>query len=194
MKRKLVYPSSRANTTTTRKQQPLSFDIPAGFVLLQDNREQSPLFLSPRAINSNLEHTGVGAEEGLEVHDCTVHNGDYSIQGLEHLFAIERKGLSDLHSYCGREREAKTIPKMERFKQMVDAGGWVGLVIEASEQSAWLGPIQSKMHPNQIRGNLVGFEVRYGVHIFYSSRRDELARWVLDRAIKFYKVRKELTE
>ena len=41
------------------------------------------------------------------------------------------------------------------------------------------------------RQALVSFEIRYGVHVYYSRSRKDIARWILDRAIKFYKVQRE---
>jgi DUF917 family protein len=41
---------------------------------------------------------------------------------------------------------------------------------------------------------LVSFELRYGVHVYYSRCRQDIARWVLDRAIKFYKLQREVQQ
>ena len=171
--------------------EPINFNVPDGFVMLMDNREQHPLYCSERGQRDGLPYTTVGMDDELVVVDCTLHDGDYSIKGFEDLFAIERKGLSDLHGYIGRERTLKTTPKMEKFRDMVQRGGYVALVIEASEQGAWLGPVQSQMTQNQIRAALVSFEIRYGVRVHYEPNRERMARWVLDRAIKFYNVQKE---
>ena len=35
----------------------------------------------------------------------TLDTGDYSVRGLEHLVAVERKTLDDLLGCCGRERD-----------------------------------------------------------------------------------------
>lgn len=32
---------------------------------------------------------------------------------------------------------------------------------------------------------------QYGAHIYYSKSRKDIARWILDRAIKFYRVMRE---
>ncbi len=153
------------------------FKIPEGFVLLQDTREQKPLFNRP--------------PEGLIVVTCTLHDGDYSIQGFKDKFCIERKQMSDFYGYIGGERD-KTVRKMRRFRDIVNSGGFVGLVIEASEEEILGGYMFSQVPPEVARQAIVSFEIRYGVHVYYSSDRKDIARWVMDRAIKYYKVSREV--
>jgi len=153
------------------KMKPTRF--PEGFVLVVDTREQeSPLLKR--------------MPKGLVMKSDTLKNGDYSILGFEDVFAIERKGISDLWSYCGSERD-KTVEKMRRFRDME----WVGLVIEARESDIICPQPWSKMSPESVRQALVSFDVRYGVHIYYNDDRDQVARWLMDRAVKFYEIKKE---
>jgi hypothetical protein len=84
------------------------------------------------------------------------------------------------------------MPKMERFREMVKNGGFVALVIEASEQDVLAGYLLSKLQPEHIRMALVSFETRYKIHIYYNRDRRHIARYVLDRAIKFFQIMKEL--
>jgi ERCC4-type nuclease len=53
-----------------------------------DTREQLPLDLSP-----------LGSTSG------TLATGDYSVKGLEHVVAVERKSLADLLGCVGQHRE-----------------------------------------------------------------------------------------
>jgi len=106
---------------------------------------------------------------------------------MEDVFAIERKGISDFIGYVGKERK-RTVAKMERFAEME----WVGLVIEASEKDLF-GNLDFTLVPAEvIRAALISFEVRYGVHIYYAATKDDAARWVLDRAIKFWVIKHEV--
>jgi ERCC4-type nuclease len=143
--------------------------IPEGFVPVQDTREQAPLFNELWVVDKALKH------------------GDYSIKGFEDVFTVERKQMSDLYTYIGKDRK-KTTVKMEHFKQFK----FVGLVIEASEGDVLAGQSFSKLSPETVRQALVSFEVRYGVHIYYSRNRDDIRRWIVDRAVKFYKVAREV--
>jgi ERCC4-type nuclease len=154
------------------------FNFPEGFVIVQDTREQRPLFDHP--------------QDGLDVVTDTLHYGDYSIRGFETMFTVERKQISDFYSYIGRERD-RTVKKMEQFREIVLSGGFVGLVIEASEYDLLSGYIMSRVSPEVARQALVSFELRYGVHCYYSKYRKHIQRWIVDRAIKFYRVMREST-
>ena len=87
---------------------------------------------------------------------------------------------------------SSTTRKMTEFAEIVQSGGFVGLVIEATENDILLGYMMSRVSPETARQALVSFEVRYGVHIYYSRSRDDIARWILDRAIKFYRIQREV--
>jgi ERCC4-type nuclease len=155
------------------------YRIPKGLVLVQDTREQKFLFDCPPA--------------GLEVITDTLHHGDYSLRGFEDRFCVERKCMSDFYSYIGKERY-RTTRKMEEFKHIVSRGGFVGLVVEANESDLLTGYLMSRVSPETARQALVSFELRYGVHVYYSRCRQDIARWVLDRAIKFYKLQREVQQ
>lgn len=155
--------------------------IPAGFVLVQDTREQKPLFDESMAI------------PGLAVITGTLPHGDYSIRGFEDRFAVERKQISDFYAYIGKER-ARTTQKMENFRAIGAAGGFVGLVIEATEADLLTGFIMSRVSPETARQALVSCEIRHGIHVYYSRSRGDIARWILDRAIKFYKIQREVNQ
>lgn len=150
--------------------------VPSGFRLIVDTREKRPLF-------------GDWLSD-LDIVTDTLHHGDYSIRGFEDRFAIERKQISDFYTYIGREHD-RTVKKMEEFRDMVAAGGFAGLVIEASENDLLAGYLMSRVSPEVARQALVSFEIRYGVHCYYSKSRKDIERWIMDRAIKFYRVMRE---
>jgi ERCC4-type nuclease len=149
------------------------FKFPDGMIVLQDTREQTPLF-------------GSRLPKGLVLCSATLKDGDYSIQGFQDKIAIERKGISDLLSYCTVERE-KTKAKMERFRKM----DFVALVVESRESDLYRPYMHSSISPEVIRQALVSFQVRYGVHV-YIGVRENLSRYVLDIMIKYYRVQREL--
>jgi len=145
--------------------------IPDGFVLVQDTREQRPLFAR--------------IPKGLTVCSTTLTRGDYSVKGFEDKICFERKSM-DLWPYCSSERE-KTVKKMLQFKSME----FVGLIIELKEHEIYQFQQYSRVHPEVIRGALISFAVRYGVHIYMGSR-ENCARYLLDHAVKFYNIKKEV--
>jgi len=146
--------------------------FPKDMIIVQDTREQLPLFTR--------------IPKGLTICSAKLDYGDYSIRGHESTFCIERKGISDLLSYCTTERE-KTKRKMMQFKNME----WVGLVVESKESELYRPYIYSNVSPELIRQCLVSFSVRYGVHV-YVNTRENITRWMLDHMIKYYRVVHEL--
>ena len=157
--------------------------LPGGFVLIQDTREQRPLF-------TGEDYPGLIKGE-LTVIQTALPDGDYSIKGFESRFSIERKQLSDFYTYIGKDRDS-TRKKMERFKEIVSAGGFAGLIIESSEEDVLAGYSMSRLSPNVARAALTSFEVRYGIHVYMSRSRDALRRWIIERAVKFYKIQREV--
>ena len=151
--------------------------IPPDFVLLQDTREQRPLFTR--------------IPKGLTIQSCTLHNGDYSAKGMNHIFAIERKFAGDLYPYCCTERE-KTVAKMKRFRSMVDSGGWVGLVIEDKESNIYQHQHFTQVSPEVVRGAIISFAIRYHVQVYFAGNRENAARYILDHAVRFWNVMKEV--
>lgn len=166
---------SLTNTMPHGELKPYRF--PMGFTLIVDSREQRPLY-------------ALGEIGGLEIISHALPYGDYSIQGFENQFCVERKRVSDFFSYIGKQR-LLTTKKMEAFKEIISNAGWVGLVVETSENDLLSGFELSRVHPEAVRQTLVSFEVRYGVHCYFSRSRNDIARWILDRAIKFYRIMKE---
>lgn len=155
------------------------FKIPQGFTLIIDTREQRPLF------------TSSNKPKDLPILSQKLNYGDYSIRGFTDKFAIERKQISDFYSYIGKERE-KTVQKMNEFDAIIKSGGWVGLIIECSEEEILWGLMISKVSPEVARQAINSFRVRYNIHIYYSKNRDDLCRFTLDSAIKFYNIQREV--
>ena|SRR5271157_2168985 len=151
---------------------PKPLEFPEGFVLLQDTREQRPLFTRP--------------PKGLLMQSVTLKDGDYSIKGFEDQIAFERKGISDLFPYCTTERE-KTVHKMKRLSQMAFAA----LIIEAKESEVFQHQAFTKIHPETVKGAIISFQVRYGLHVQFENR-EYLGRWLLERALKFWTIKHEV--
>ena len=153
--------------------------FPEGFTLIVDTREnQSPLFLDR-------------PPKGLTVVRDTLKNGDYGLRNFPN-FAIERKYEGDLFGYCSSEMDAKTYPKMDRFRAMIDVGGWVGLVIECRMSDIFKWQEHTSISPECVRGALTKFSVKYGVQIFFANTRECASRIILDHALRYYNLQYEL--
>ena len=146
--------------------------FPEGFCLVIDTREQLPLFEK--------------MPKGLVVKRDTLKDGDYSIMGMEGVFAVERKGMSDFLAYISHERQ-KTVEKMKRLSTF----GFAALIVEVDEDELYHGSMYSKVGAEVIRAAILSFQVRYGVHVYITDDRKKIERVLLDWAIKFWNVRKE---
>jgi ERCC4-type nuclease len=103
--------------------------------VIADSREQNPFDLSP-----------------LKTVQGSLTTGDYSILGLEHEVAIERKSLQDLIGCVGRERE--------RFDREVKR--LLGYPVRAVICEGSYGQIEAKayrgsVHPNAVAGSIIGW-------------------------------------
>lgn len=104
---------------------------PEDITAVIDTREQTPLDL--------LIPSVVG----------TLPVSDYSVRGLEHLVAVERKSLPDLLACVGRERDRfdACIKRMKSYEVRV-------LVIEAGWGAIELGQWRSQLKPTQVKAAL----------------------------------------
>jgi len=144
-------------------------DIPDGFIMVVDTREQKPLFKPKPWI----------VEAGL-------NSGDYSIQGFETVITIERKSIPDLLGTLGkgRIRFEKELNRMSEYK-------WKGLLIEGLENDVYQPNDFSSMHPNSIYHSLAAIETKWGVGIYYAKDKKHARWWVLSRLTKLYKYLRE---
>ncbi|MBM3956857.1 MAG: hypothetical protein FJ313_02250 [Gemmatimonadetes bacterium] len=134
-----------------------------------DTREQAPLNLAPlRTVRGTLE------------------TGDYSILGLEHIVAVERKSLSDLVACVGRERE-----RFERELQRLLAYPVRAMVVEAFwadlEGGAWRGEVR----PAAVTGSVLSW-IAAGIPVLLAGDRRRAALAV--RGILWHAARHRLRE
>lgn len=114
--------------------------------LIIDSREQRPLPFPD----------GVFTETG------SLYSGDYSIKGLESLFAVERKSLDDLAASCTRERE-----RFERELHRLRGFRFKRLLIVGTRADLAAGRYYSKANPKAIAATLGAFEVRYDLPVVF---------------------------
>lgn len=110
---------------------------PSLVTAITDTREQTPVNLAP-----------------LRTIRGTLPTGDYSVVGLEHVIAVERKSLDDLVACCGVERE-----RFEREVQRLLAYPVGILVVESNWATIKAAKYRSKMHPNAVIGSLINWQV-----------------------------------
>jgi len=120
-----------------------------------DTREQCPLDLSP-----------------LQFEPGTLATGDYSVKGLEHVVAIERKSAEDMLGCIGRERE-----RFDREIQRLLAYPVRAIVVEAGWQFFERGEWRGNVTPNQAIGSLLGW-ITAGVPIVMAYDHERAGRFV----------------
>ena len=123
--------------------------------IIVDTREQAPLlFTRMPSVRAGLL------------------TGDYSIVGMEHLFAIERKSIPDLVSCCcnsNRERFENELHRLRgyRFKRLLVVG---------SVEEIQAGAYRSAITPAAVLGSLSAWEARYDVPVHFCATPEAAAR------------------
>ena len=114
---------------------------PKNVIAIIDSREQTPLDLEP-----------------LTTITTTLVTGDYSIHGLEHVIAIERKSLDDLVGCVGRER-ARFDREVQRLlaypvRILLVESSWEAIESHEPINPQWRG----KVTKEAVLGSLMGWQ------------------------------------
>ena len=132
-------------------------------VVLVDTREQEPL---PLYVN---HPNWIGGERRV-----ALRTGDYTVEGMESLLALERKNLADLVActVAYRRRFLAVCARLARFR-------WKAILVEATFEDIKGGfepfNIPSEVHPNAVCGTLDAIEAKFGIPVIYTSTIQELA-------------------
>lgn len=98
---------------------------------------------------------------------ATLKTGDYSILGYEDQVSIERKSKADAYATIGAHR-ARFEREFVRLSEM-DYGA---VVVESTLQDfVNHPPSRSALHPRAALHTLVGWSVKYGVHVSFPGSR-----------------------
>jgi DNA excision repair protein ERCC-4 len=149
---------------------PTSFNLPAlrslgeladhAPTIVIDTREQEPLVFSR-----------------LQSVRGTLTTGDYSIQGLQELFSIERKSVEDLVGCCmgeNRERFERELHRLRGFR-------FKRLLVIGSRGEIETMRYHSRISPKSVLGSLAAWEVRFDLPVVFAATPTEAAsqieRW-----------------
>lgn len=113
--------------------------------LIVDTREQTPL---------TFRH--------LEAVRGALQSGDYSAQGIEDTFCVERKTIADLAGSLTRER-ARFMREMHRLRGFTNAY----LLIIGREMELAQFVAKGRANAAQIEHSLMALQARYGVHVVW---------------------------
>jgi ERCC4-type nuclease len=133
--------------------------------LVIDNREQTPLQF-----------------ERLPSMRGSLYSGDYSILGLEHKFAVERKSIADLVGSItsGRERFERELHRLRGYD-------FKRLLIVGTEEDILSHNYRSKAHPNSVLGSLYTFEIRYDIPVVWGVDEANSAKLIEGWAKRYCK-------
>lgn len=99
--------------------------------------------------------------------------GDYSVSGLAHLIAVERKSLDDLLACCGRERD-----RFKRELQRLRAYRFRLLVVETDAATIEAGGWRSSLKPAHAIGSLAAWCAQFGLPVWLAGDHDAAGRFV----------------
>lgn len=133
--------------------------------LIIDTREQTPL-----AFTHLVSTTG------------TLQSGDYSAEGLEDIFCVERKTVADLAGSLTRGRD-RFMREMHRLRGFTNA---YLLIIGRDIDLATLAA-QGRANVKQIHNSLLAIQARYGVHVVWVDTPAEAALLVETWAFTSYR-------
>lgn len=128
-------------------------------VVIIDTREQTPY-----PFTGFKNWIGATIERALPA-------GDYSVEGMEHLLALERKSLADLIGslMSGRQR---FLRECERLAELT----YKAILVEATyEEINTPYHAFTSAHPNAISGACDAIEARWGISVIYTSSNRDLA-------------------
>ena len=128
---------------------------PETITAIVDTREQCPLNLTP-----------------LQTIRGSLTTGDYSVAGLEHVVAVERKSLPDLIACVGVERQ-----RFDREVQRLLAYSVRCLVVESTWQEIEQGGWRSNVTANAAVGSLLGW-IASGLPIVMAGDHARAGRFV----------------
>lgn len=152
------------------------------FTVVVDNREGHPYaFANVGQVN--------GRRLVVPLDNRYLPTGDYSIQGYEDRFALERKSLEDLYSTLGQNRE--------RFKhelERLDLMDFAAIVVEATlaevlDPALHRGNWQSRLNPRSAEQTMVAWSVRFPrVHWWLAGSRTGGERRIFDACRHYWQL------
>jgi DNA excision repair protein ERCC-4 len=133
-------------------------------IVIVDTREQTPLEFPAEIVTVR----------------GTLNAGDYSVQGLEDLVAVERKELSDLVACVGPERD-----RFER--ELLRLRGWhsKAVMVEATLAQLEKGGWRSQVTPAAVLGSIAAWRIKYKVEFIYAGNHELAAGECLRLLRKF---------
>jgi ERCC4-type nuclease len=133
-------------------------------VVLVDTREQRPW----RLLDNHPNWIGGEKRAALKA-------GDYSVEGMQELLALERKSMVDVirSTMAVRARFIASCARLSKLR-------WKAILIEATYENMKspyreMEDLETGAHPNAVVGTLDAIEAKFGVPVIYTSPIRHLA-------------------
>jgi len=144
------------------------------YVLIRDTREKEG-----HGWDFDLDEFCAGTEHKK------LDEGDYTIQGMEHLFRVERKGcISEFAGNIGKHR-ARFYREIERLKPIK----YKFIVIEEDFDTIANYHLSNKITPNYIISNIISLQVKHGIQVVFvgkGKRADLYIRWLFHKMWEYF--------
>jgi ERCC4-type nuclease len=167
--------------------------------ILYDGRgEKDPYLFSASGLKEKAKKRGLE----YRVEQRQLVTGDYSIAGLEHIVAIERKKLDDfvnrlsagkptavkgaLSNKAGYPARTKRDKFFSNQVEPLSKTMFRAIVIESNFYNITNKSYFSNMHPNAIKGNITTIIAMYSIPVLFSSDRAGGEDLTFDLLIKWY--------
>ncbi len=134
----------------------------SGLIVVVDTREQTPWTFPCDTIRAGLP------------------SGDYSVVGLEHCVALERKSLADFVGSVTHERD-----RFWRELGRLQAYAVRAVIVEASIEDILAGTYVSRATPQSVVASLLAIQVDFQIPVLLAGDRGNAQRaglWMLKRA------------
>ncbi len=128
--------------------------------------------LTPKVIIDTREQAPLSFKNLLTTR-AALETGDYSVAGLEHLIAVERKSLPDLLACCGHGRE-----RFKRELQRLRAYRFRLLVVESDAAELEAGEWRSQLKPQHLLGSLASWTADFGLPVWLAGDHEGAGRFV----------------
>ena len=123
---------------------------PENVTVIVDSREQLPYSLQP-----------------LQSVQGTLQSGDYSVRGLEHDLAVERKSVDDLAHCIGQDRD-RFVRELERLQGIRHAC----IVVEGDWRHLTEGHYRSRLNPKSAANSITSWISKFGIPIVFVGDRE----------------------
>jgi DNA excision repair protein ERCC-4 len=127
--------------------------IQSPFVIAVDTRENRPFTFAGLRADARQQNRPLQVRTAVK----TLASGDYSVEGLEDLVAVERKSKADLFGTLGQGRE-----RFERELARLQEMRFAAVVIEADWPDILLNPPgHSGLNPKSLFRSVIAWQQRY---------------------------------